>query len=253
MLPAGDDPDNYIRKHGAASYQEMLRGSKPYLEYLLDRSAAEDDLTRDEGRRAFLNRMLAVAARIPDAALRDQFADRLSHKARITEEVVRAEIRKAAVRKQTALDIGERRLPPLGPIKVAERGLIWAILHDPGRTIETLSELEPTDLDGLATGDILRQAQSLQGWPAASLPKALIERLSKGEAELVEDIGRQTGPPADAADCIRTLKRLRYDRERADVQREIDRLQEAGAAHHEHEIIALWERKKNLLHLMQEL
>jgi DNA primase len=253
MLPAGDDPDNYIRKQGAAAYQEMLRGSRQYLEYLLDRSASEDDLTRDEGRRAFLNRMLAVAARIPDAAMRDQFADRLSHKARITEEVVRAEIRKAAVQKQTALDKVERRLPPLGQIKVAEKGLIWALVHDPEPAVAALGELEPTDLDGLATRDILRQAQSLQGWPKASLPKALIERLSKGEAELVEDIGRQTGAPADAADCVRTLKRLRYDRERADVQREIDRLQEAGAAHHEHEIIALWERKKNLLHRMQEL
>jgi DNA primase len=231
----------------------MLRGSKPYLEYLLERSASEDDLTRDEGRRAFLNRMLAVAARIPDAALRDQFADRLSHKARITEEVVRAEIRKAAVQKQTALEKVERRLPALGQIKVAERGLIWALVHEPAATVAALSELELTDLDGLATGDILRQAQSLQGWPAASLPRALIERLNKGEAELVEDIGRQTGAPADAADCVRTLKRLRYDRERAEVQREIDRLQEAGAAHHEHEIIALWERKKDLLHRIERL
>ena len=101
MLPAGDDPDNFIRKHGGAAYQEQLRTSRPYLEYLLDRSAAEHDFTRDEGRREFLGRMLTVAARIPDAAARDQFADRLSHKARITEEVVRAEIRKAAVQKQT--------------------------------------------------------------------------------------------------------------------------------------------------------
>jgi DNA primase len=253
MLPAGDDPDNYIRKHGPASYQEMLRGSKPYLEYLLDRSASEDDLTKDEGRRTFLNRMLAVAARIPDAAMRDQFADRLSHKARITEEVVRAEIRKAAVQKQTALDQVERRLPPLGQIKVAERGLIWALVHDPGATLAALGELEPPDLDGLVTREILRQAQSLQGWPIASLPKAFIERLTKGEAELVENIGRQAGAPADAADCVRTLKRLRYDRERADVQREIDRLQEAGAVHHEHEIIALWERKKDLLHRIERL
>jgi hypothetical protein len=38
--------------------------------------------------------MLEVASRIPDAAARDQFADRLAHKARITEEVVRAEIRR---------------------------------------------------------------------------------------------------------------------------------------------------------------
>ena len=53
---------------------------------------------------SFLNAMLTVAARIPDAAARDQFADRLAHKARITEEVVRAEIRKAAVQRQTTVE-----------------------------------------------------------------------------------------------------------------------------------------------------
>ena len=42
-----------------------------------------------------------MAARIPDAAARDQFADRIAHKARITEEVVRAEIRKAAAGRKT--------------------------------------------------------------------------------------------------------------------------------------------------------
>src|SRR4029077_4955975 len=96
VLPAGDDPDNYIRRHGAAAYQEQLRNSRQYLEYLLDRTAADEDLSTDEGRRSFLGKMLTVAARIPDAARRDQFADRLSHKAKITEEVVRGGIRKAA-------------------------------------------------------------------------------------------------------------------------------------------------------------
>jgi len=94
MLPGGDDPDNYIQKYGASAYLEQLRNSRPYLEYLLDRAAAGEDLSTDEGRRSFLGKMLTVAARIPDAAQRDQFADRLSHKARITEEVVRAEIRR---------------------------------------------------------------------------------------------------------------------------------------------------------------
>ena len=61
------------------------------------------DFSKDESRREFLNAMLEVAARIPDAAARDQFADRLAHKARITEEVVRAEIRKAAVQQQTTV------------------------------------------------------------------------------------------------------------------------------------------------------
>jgi DNA primase len=247
MLPAGDDPDNYIRRHGAPAYQEQLRNSRQYLDYLLDRSAADEDLSTDEGRRSFLGKMLVVAARIPDAAQRDQFADRLSHKARITEEVVRAEIRKAAVQRQTSVEDVQRRVPAMGQVSVAERGLIWALMHQTDGAQEALLELQETDLDGLASREVLRQARSLQEWPAGSLPDALIERLSKGEVAFVQEIARQTGAPGDAADCVRTLKRRRFDRERAEVQREIDRLQEAGAAGHDQEIDALWERKKDIL------
>jgi DNA primase len=247
MLPSGDDPDNYIQRHGAAAYQELLRNSRQYLDYLLDRSAASEDLSTDEGRRSFLGKMLTVAARIPDAAQRDQFADRLSHKARITEEVVRAEIRKAAVQRQTSVEDVQRRAPSMGQVKDAERGLIWALMHQAAGAQDAMLELEDADLDGLATREILRQARSLQDWPAGSVPEALMERLSKGEAALVQQIAREKGAPADAADSVGTLKRLRYSREKADLQREIDRLQQAGAAAHEHEILALWERKKYLL------
>src|SRR6478735_9247430 len=188
MLPAGDDPDNYIRRHGAAAYQEQLRNSRQYLEYLLDRTAADEDLSTDEGRRSFLGKMLVVAARIPYAAQRDQFADRLAHKTRITDEVVRAEIRKAAVQRQTDVEQVERRVPALGQIKVAERGLIWAAMKNPEAAIEALAELDPADLQGLATAGILRQARSLQGWTPGAIPAALLERLSTGEAALVHHI-----------------------------------------------------------------
>jgi DNA primase len=247
MLPAGDDPDNYIRRQGAAAYQEQLRNSRQYLEYLLDRSAADEDLSTDEGRRSFLGKMLTVAARIPDAAQRDQFADRLSHKARITEEVVRAEIRKAAVQRQTNVDEVQRRVPAMGQVKDAERGLIWALMHQSEGTQEALIALEDTDLEGLATKDILTQARSLQEWPAGALPEALIERLTKGEAAIVQEIARQTGAPGHVGECARTLKMRRFSRDAAEVQREIDRLQEAGVAGHEHEFDALWERKIDLL------
>jgi DNA primase len=253
MLPAGEDPDNFIQKQGGAAYQELLRQSRPYLEYLLDRAAAEYDFARAEDRREFLNRMLEVAARIPDAAARDQFADRLSHKAQITEEVVRAEIRKAAVQKRTTAPEPERRAPGLGQVKTVERGLIWALLRDPEPALAALAELEPGDTDGLATRSILEQARSLQEWPPASLPETLIERLNSGEASLVTEIGRQSHPPAAPADCVRTLKRLRFDRERAAVQREIDRLQEQGVVAHESEIVSLLARKRVLLQQIEVL
>ena len=254
ILPAGDDPDNYIRRHGAAAYQELLRNSRQYLDYLLDRSVVGHDVSTDEGRRSFLGKMLAVAARIPDAAQRDQFADRLAHKARITEEVVRSEIRKAAVQKQTNLDQVERRAPLLSQIKLGERGLVWAVMKDPAAAVDALQTLEPQDLEGLATRGILQQAQALQGWTPASIPSSLLERLSTGEAALVQDIATETSPPGLSVEhCVQTLKRLRYEREQAEVQREINRLQEAGAAKFDGEIIALWERKKHLIHRIESL
>ena len=49
MLPAGDDPDNFIQKQGGAAYQEQLRQSRPYLDYLLDRAASEYDFVKARG------------------------------------------------------------------------------------------------------------------------------------------------------------------------------------------------------------
>jgi DNA primase len=227
MLPAGEDPDTFIRRNGGAAYQEALKQSRQYLEYLLDRAARDFDLRRDEDRREFLGRMLTVAARIPDAAARDQFADRLAHKARITEEVVRAEIRRAAVQKQTVVE--RRHVPAMGQVKTFERGLIWALVRDPAAGFGALAGLYSTDLTGLATGPILEQARSLQGWPSEGLPQALLERLSKEEAGLVEEITAQPVPPVLVpADCVAELRRLQLTRERADVQRQMDRLLEQG-------------------------
>jgi DNA primase len=246
-LPPGDDPDNFIRKRGGAAYQEQLKSSHPYLEFLLDRTAAGEDLSSDEGRRSFLAAMLAVAARIPDAAARDQFADRIAHKARITEEVVRAEIRRAAVQKQTNVSEVERRAPAMGQIKVAERGLIWALIHAPEAGIAALAAVDDHDFEGLPTREILRQARALLDWPPAGLPAALIERLSTGEAALVGDIAREPRPPAEPADCCATLKRLRLERELGQVRNEIRRLQEEGAATHDVAITELLVRQTDLI------
>ena len=54
QLPGGEDPDTFIQKQGRDAFVAQLKQSRPYLEYLLDRAAAEHDLTRDDSRREFL-------------------------------------------------------------------------------------------------------------------------------------------------------------------------------------------------------
>ena len=251
VLDKGEDPDTFIRKKGADHYRARLRTSRPYLEYLLDQAAEGLDFGHDDSRREFLGKMLTVAARIPEAAARDQFADRIAHKARITEEVVRAEIRKAAVNKRTA--VTSRELPSYGQLKHAEKALIWGLIHNTSEALGAVAELDDADLEGLEGRQILEMARSLHDEPLNLLPSTLLQRLSTVNAQLVTSIAATATSPAPPAECARALKRLRMERERAAIQREIDRLQELGATQHGIEIDNLWQRKKNLLLRIEDL
>jgi len=227
QLPGGEDPDTFIQKQGREAFVAQLKKSRPYLEYLLDRAAAEHDLSRDDSRREFLRRMLGVASRIPDPAVRDQFADRLAHKARVTEAVVRAEIRKAAAARKT--DLPAERVPTLqGHIRKAEKGLIWTLVHQPRQAIAALNQLEADDLKGLSTENLLRTARELNVSPE-DVPLMLMERLSTQEAELLASVAAEPSPPAVLPDlCVVALKYLRLERQLADIQRELNRLQTVG-------------------------
>ena len=251
ILPQGDDPDTFVRKKGGQAYGERLQQSQQYLVYLLDRAAAGHNLNTDEGRVNFLNEMLPVASRIPDVAMRDLFADRLAHKARVMEDVVRAQIRQAVSQKQTTISV--RELPNLGQVTKAEKGLIWLLIHNHEPALTALSSLDPVDLKGLSAGSVLDLARRLNEDRGFS-PAALLERLTMAEANLVTAIASEREAHVhDAEGCTRIIRRLRCEREYADLQREIDRLQELGATAHGPEIDALWARKLDLKHRMEGL
>lgn len=250
LLPSGSDPDAFIRRSGGQAYVERLRTSRPYLDFLLDRAASGLDLGRADHRKRFLDGMLTVAATIPDAAIRDQFADRLAHKARITESVVRDEIRKAASQKKTVAPAAA--IPAVARVRLAEEGLLWALVHRPVEGLAAVAQLEPEDLDGLVAAPILRLAAGLVDMPPDMLPELLRERLSEGERAILDRAAGASAEAASAADCVGAFRRLRVDRERAAVQDEIDRLQERSEMT-DGALVALWERKKELLRRLEEL
>ncbi len=250
LLPPGTDPDTFIRRSGSQAYRERLTGSRSYLEFLLDRAASGLDLNRQDSRKRFLDSMLAVAATIPDAAMRDQFADRLAHKARITESIVRDEIRKAAAaRRPHAPAVA---VPAVARLRPAEQGLLWTLMHRPVEALAALAQLDPEDLDGLLTGPILRMAASLSEMSPEVLPELVLDRLSEGERALVERARQTEAPAAPPTDCVNALKRLRVDRERAEVQEQIDRLQ-AGARMDDGALARLWDQKQVLVRRLEEL
>lgn len=249
LLPQGSDPDTFIRRSGGREYVERLKGSRPYLEFLLDRAAARHDLTKDQSRRTFLNEMLTVAATIPDAAARDQFADRLAHKARITESVIRDEIRKAAsLRKTEAPAVA---VPSTVRVRTAETGLMWALAHRPVEALAALAAIEPGDLDGVVTAPIFAMAISLAELPADVLPEMLRERLSEGERSLFERAARLEASPAPPPECVTALRRLRLEREKAAVQDEIAEIDRNGSD--PDRLKTLWAEKTRLSRQLEDM
>jgi len=227
-LPAGEDPDVFIRRQGGPGYRQRLAQATPYLEYLLDRAASRYELNSDEGRVQFLAELVPVAARIPDAATRDRFADRLAHRSFVTPEVVRAEIRKLADPTKAATPAPRER-QSLGRFTKSEKGLIWWLINRPEDAKSALEDLDPADFEGMASRSVLDLARKLNEDSGFS-PSGLLHRLSTLEAQLVTTIASEPEPPAlGLTFCVRDMQRARYERERTGLQREIDRLQSSGA------------------------
>ena len=251
QLPPGDDPDGYVRGHGGDAYRERLRTSRPYLEDVLDRASTERDLSRAQERRALLDRMKPVAQAIRDPVLRDDFLDRVEHRAQVPEGMFRAEVREGAKPNRSAVQSDIRTAQTA--LLPAEKGLIWAMMHSTAAAQSVLSALEPADLEGLQTARILRAARSLATVPAEGAPETLRERLDEEDAELVRTIEQESVAAADVEDCGIELLKRRYDREREALQEAIDRRQRDGSPDALNEIDALWARKKDLLQRIEEL
>jgi len=250
VLDRGEDPDTFIRRNGAEQYRERLRSSRPYLEYVINREAGEVDLRSADGRNRFIDKMRVFADLLPDDASKEIFAEKVAFTAGVTDGTVLIQFRKSFRGGRT---LTRAILPNLGDLKEAEKGLIWALIHNTPNALEALAELDAEDAEYLKGREIFEVARSLQQEPLDLLPSALIQRLSTVDAQLVTSIASTAFSPAPAAECIRALKRLRWEREGVAVQREINRLQELGATQHGNEINNLWQRKKDLLHRIEEL
>lgn len=221
-LPPGEDPDLFVRRHGAAEYRARLTQSRPYLEFLLERAAAQQDLKTAEGRARLVAEMVPVGARIPDAVRRQIFAEQVSGRARVPHDMVWRELQKAVGPRGPAA-AAAAPLARLGHVTKAEMALLWWLVHRPDRALQALSLLQDADMDSLESRPVLDLARKLnedKGFSSA----VLIERVSSSLAALVTEAAAEREPPSlDPSSCVAEFRRLRYLRERADTQRDIDR------------------------------
>ena len=122
-LEPGFDPDLFIRRKGTAAYEDALRKSQNYFDYLIERAQTLFPVRTAEGKVKAVNFLLPYLQRLPSRIARDEIAREMSQKLGIDSAVLQQELRHAAAnRSATPL-----KAPPETQITQAEQILIRAL------------------------------------------------------------------------------------------------------------------------------
>jgi len=85
FLPEGDDPDTYVRKHGAEEFQRRVREAETLSQFLLAQLRAECDLGTAEGRARFVSMAKPHVQKVTAPGLRLQLINEVAQLGRVAD------------------------------------------------------------------------------------------------------------------------------------------------------------------------
>ncbi len=221
-LPSGCDPDDFIRREGAAAYGDRLRAAPGYLQFLIDRQVRDRELDRIEEQVAAVNAVLPHIAQLGNSVERAQWSQRLADAMHVDDELVRQELR-AASRKGAprvkARPAGVQRMPT-----DAESRLVHRLIDSEDERQLCCDQLEPRDLDGSPVAGIVQVVVELTRGGEGFSYAAVLDALDDDEQrQLLTKITFRDEPDEGpgVADCLQTLHRRRLERDRRSEGRKL--------------------------------
>ena len=203
QLPAGKDPDEFLKEHGAGDYRALLDQAPVWLDWQIDQVLEGRDLARSDQFQQSVSELVVLLGKLPASAVRSRYlqqvAERLSGgQARLAlqlEDDLRQQVKgqRWHGRSQRWEQPGEAGLR-----ERAEAELLRLYLHCPSHRGGIRAELRRRELDDFAL------AHHRQLWAAISA----LEEDNLGVGRL-EAVNRGTDPGGDLADL--DLPRLLSD------------------------------------------
>ena len=245
-MPDGKDPDEYIRKHGAAAFQTLIEHALPLVDYRLRYVLSHVRYDTLEGKMQALREMLPVLVGIRNAAERSEQTKRLARALLLDEGVVREELAKAQREPQRFLSQPPAREEAAAAVRRAPARRADSALQKAGRIVmravwqdatllahvEAMIPLEAVPDEVQRSVFLYLRDCAARGEPwdavraAAALDEAAAEELSRAIVE-----GEDAGAAAVAYDdSLRLLRRTYLTARYAALSREAEALSRAGEA-----------------------
>lgn len=93
-VPDGKDPDEFIRKHGKAAFDELIKHAQTLIDYRMKYVLARAELSTVEGKVRALQEILPVVSKIEDVVTRNEYRKKIAAALAMNEELVGEEWKK---------------------------------------------------------------------------------------------------------------------------------------------------------------
>jgi DNA primase len=152
-LPAGQDPDTFVKAAGPAEYRNRAQDSIPYLEFVFE-TAVQNQGSLDDPKKKVqvMNTVLPYLARLPSAIERSEYVFQFARRLGIEDQQLLAETKRAAQQKRGRL--AEVPVSSAISMKLAEKRLLQLLINHPELQHEILPFCSMQDFEGLATEKI---------------------------------------------------------------------------------------------------
>jgi DNA primase len=204
-LPAGQDPDVFVRTAGPAEYQDRAQTSVPYLEFVLESAIRNQGALDDPKKKVqVLNAVLPYLAKLPNVVERSEYVSRFARRLGIEDQQLLAETKRAAQQKRERL--AEGPVASVVSMKTAEKKLLQLLIGNADLQHQILPLCSRQDFEGLAAERIF--SKLLDGFDKNQLSSYEgLHRQFAGEAEqaLLAQLEMEEdaeGPSKDTAESL---------------------------------------------------
>ena len=235
-LEQGFDPDLYIRRKGRDAYEDALRHSQKYFDYLIERARTQFPPRNADSKVKAVNYLLPHVQRIPSRIVRDELAHEIAQKLGIDSAVLRQELRHTAANRSAAAVKAPVEVQVTDAEKIMIRALASARQMQPNEEHVSMRDGAEEEFDPARQANFVLRNEGLhRGLATESLAESLLNAgpevpdvlqvpATESDRRLLASIllkeDEELTPEVLEA-CVRALRRIHLRRQLDEVQRQL--------------------------------